>query len=401
VALSPDGKTAATRGGDMVIRLWDLASGKELQQIIEMPDAGSMFFAMNGYGLLSTRLTFTPDGSAIAVLPLDGNLIELNTGRQTALDATIRMWDVSTGKLLRRFDTPKNKPATLAIARDGRALATGNADGSVSLWEVASGKERFSFKTGSAGVLASLTFSPDGKTLTGAGQGQTVGVWDALSGQEQAQLKGHQGAVVSLAYAADGKTLVSGSSDTTVLVWDVAIRADRKPPAAELSAAQLDSLWAELAGADARKAYDAFRTLSAGPKQTATLLRERVKPVEAPDPKRVAALLVELESDVFITRKRAVDALEHLGELIEPDLKRVLAGGPSLETRQRVERVLEKLATGQAPPPDVLQALRAVEVLEQAGGPEAREVLQTLSQGAAGAKLTKQAKASLERLGGS
>lgn len=399
IALSPDGKLLASRGTDQMLRLWDTTTAKELRQISETPGTtGNMFFAANGNNPNGSRVAFSPDGSLVAVLPMDGSLIELNTGRQTPLDQGVRLWDVATGRLARRLDSPKSRPQALAFTRDGRTLATGNADSTITLWEVASGKERFSFKSGAAGVISTVAFSPDGKTLSAAGQGQTVGFWDALTGNELAQMKGHQGAIVSLAYATDGKTLLSGGWDTTGLVWDLPER-KVNVPTAELNAQQLDALWGELANPDAHKAYDALRGLLATPKQTTALFQERCRPVDALDPQRVAQLFTDLESNVFITRKRATDGLETLGELVEPELKAALATGPSLETRQRVERLIEKLESGQAPASETLRSLRAVEVLEHVGTPEARQVLDVLTHGAAGARLTRQAKASLERLG--
>jgi hypothetical protein len=68
----------------------------------------------------------------------------------------------------------------------------------------------------------------------------------------------------------------------------------------------------------------------------------------------------------------------------------------SLEVRQRVERLLKKMVgqTGGEP----VRELRVVETLELAGGPEARQVLQTLAAGAPEARLTREARAALKRL---
>ena len=80
-------------------------------------------------------------------------------------------------------------------------------------------------------------------------------------------------------------------------------------------------------------------------------------------------------------------------------MKKVLEGQPSLETRQRVDKLIQRLETNQAPPTDVLRALRAIEVLEQLGTPEAKAVIDTIAKGAPGAKLTVEAQKALERLG--
>jgi hypothetical protein len=75
-------------------------------------------------------------------------------------------------------------------------------------------------------------------------------------------------------------------------------------------------------------------------------------------------------------------------------LQKTLAGNPPLEVRRRVEQLLGKLETS----PRRLQKLRAVEVLEHIATPEARELLRILAKGAPEARVTQEAKASLERL---
>jgi hypothetical protein len=89
--------------------------------------------------------------------------------------------------------------------------------------------------------------------------------------------------------------------------------------------------------------------------------------------------------------------LEKLHELAEPALQNVLQGKPALEVRQRVEQLLEKLH-GPITNPEQLRMIRAVEVLEHIGTPEAKQVLRSLAKGAPEARLTKEAMASLERL---
>jgi hypothetical protein len=84
-----------------------------------------------------------------------------------------------------------------------------------------------------------------------------------------------------------------------------------------------------------------------------------------------------------------VEALRRLGERAEPGLREALKGKPTLETRKRVEQLLEGIR---------LRCLRAVEVLEHIGTPDAQQVLKTLASGTPPARLTREAKASLERL---
>jgi hypothetical protein len=71
---------------------------------------------------------------------------------------------------------------------------------------------------------------------------------------------------------------------------------------------------------------------------------------------------------------------------------------PSLEARQRIEALVERLGPGQSLPGPLLQRVRAVEVLGCIGSPDARTVLQSIAQGAPGARLTQQARLTLALL---
>jgi hypothetical protein len=87
--------------------------------------------------------------------------------------------------------------------------------------------------------------------------------------------------------------------------------------------------------------------------------------------------------------------LDHLADRAIPNLQAELATTKSAEVRQAIQRVLDQL---DEPTPKVLRTIRAVEVLEHIATPAARDLLAELAKGAPGARLTVEAKASLERL---
>jgi len=429
VAISADGKTVATRDYTSAIKVWDVAKGTELKTISEVPannDGGLNQLKNIGFvgQVGAPNLVFSPDGMLLA--GIGGGIRNMERGAEAAGGApSLRIWDVATGKVVRRFDAPKTGIASFVFSADGRTIASINSDSTVSLWEAASGKERMNFAVvkpvkaeapvdGKAAkeelakraypgpyygqpLVKSLAYAPDSRCLATGGADGIVRLWDVATGKESTQFKGHDGEVVSLAFSANGKRLVSGSADTTALIWD----SPAADPQAnlEIDATRVDTLWADLASTDAAKAYQAIVALRAAPKTAVPFLKERIKAIPAPEAKKLEQLIADLDSNQFAARTRANDELEKMGKLAKGALDQAMAAGPNLEMRQRLERLLEKLVTGAAPPPEQLRVHRSLEVLEWIGTAEAQEVLQTVAKGAAGADVTVDAKTSLDRLG--
>jgi WD domain, G-beta repeat len=244
-----------------------------------------------------------------------------------------------------------------------------------------------------------LAFSPDGTLLACKGAENSICVWEVAGSNEIGQFKGHDGAVATVAFTPDGKTLATGSSDTTVLLWNVAgLKRAPARPTVEYPPADLAALWADLISDDAGKAFDGILRLTQASKQTLPLLRERIKPAVPVDPKKVAKLIADLDSEDFDQRSAAAEELEKLGDLVVPALQRVLTGQPTLETRRRTEQLLARL-TGGALTPEQIGLVRAVEILERTATTEARQQLDALARGAPGALATRHAQAVLSRLG--
>jgi hypothetical protein len=137
--------------------------------------------------------------------------------------------------------------------------------------------------------------------------------------------------------------------------------------------------------------------LSADP-AGAAFLSAKIAPVELPDKAALAKHIADLGSATFAVREAASKALAELGELAVPVLDAALKGKPSLEMRQRLEKLRESVSRGPNLPE--LRRLRTVQALELAGTVEARAALRTWAGGAAGARLTEDARAALARLQG-
>jgi hypothetical protein len=199
-----------------------------------------------------------------------------------------------------------------------------------------------------------------------------------------------------VAFAPDGKRVASASWDNTALVWDASERA-LAAPAGDLSPEELNQLWADLADADAAKAYRAMASLAAHPAQAVPLLKARLRPAPPLASERVARLIADLDHDEFVVRDRAFRELQDLEQAIGPALHKALEGQPSLETSRQLERLLGRL---KGLTPGRLRGLRSIEVLEHVATTEARQVLEPLADKHSDGPLAREARAATARLAG-
>jgi RNA polymerase sigma factor (sigma-70 family) len=441
--LARDGRTLYTLGMDKTVRVWDLVGGEEKRRLQLEQDFQPAWFDV---------LALSPDGRTLAVLSAAQTIRLFDTdsfrelrnfkgpeairgsafaddGRSLVIwsgDLKVRIWDAATGRQRCEYPltqdlrigqpkfgfTAEGKAVTpptnyhAALSPDGRLLAIGNDRHVLPLEkcflvfkDLATGRDIRRLDKLPTDVNR-IAFSPDGRMLAWSGRWDpTIYLMETASGRERRRFAGHLGWVISLAFSADGERLISGSMDTTALVWDVGRRLDRSKAPAAFTAAEVEKMWADLAGEDAACAYEAIRKPAAVPSAAIPFLRKHLPPVPLVEEKRLARLLADLDNDDFAARQKAIAELEKLGEIALPAYHRALEGKPTLEARRRLEDLQAKAhAAWWDVSGERLRMLRAIEVLELAGTKEAREVLETLAAGAEGARLTEEAKAALGRL---
>jgi hypothetical protein len=377
LAYTPDGKALATVGGDQSARLWDLEAGKERFAVRTFKGYNDLDFYPKG------PVAVSPDGEWMAVCGVDGS---------------VRLYETRAGKAGAVFWRPGDNGYGIALAfsPNGRAVACGTEKGTIRLWEIATGQERVALKA-HANLVTALAFGADGRTLASASYDKSVKLWDVATGEEEAAFEGHTDVVSAVALSPDGRTLASAGLDETVrLLWDADGLGRKKTRPEKRSEEELAGFWEALAG-DAPEAYRALGSLVAAPDQAVPLVRERQKPA-APADRGLARRLADLDDDKSDVREKAAEEIAAMGKAAVPHLLEFSQSSPSAEARKRAESILERLGVKPGLSADQLRGLRAVEVLEYVGTPEAKKALSELAGGTPEYLLTREAKASLRRL---
>jgi hypothetical protein len=377
LAFSPDGKRLATASWDKTVKIWNAQTGTELATLQGHPgEVYPLAFSPDG------RLVLSGDGSGVAIL-----------------------WDADTGKMIRDVRGHTKVVQAVAFAKDGKTVATAGWDKTIKLWDTATGAAVAVLKGHTLSVL-DLMFSPDGRTLasvSGVWGGDQPGkitageviLWDIAARKEFARLAGHSDRVFGVAFSADGKLLATASWDKTVKVWRGLQLRNKSLP---LSVQALRKLWDEMASTDFVQAGDAVEVLASAPHQAIPFLVERLRQVRPADSeKRIATLITQLDSNTFKVREKAVWELTELGPSVVPQLQAALAKGISLETRRRIDCLLEKIKVPELTP-EQRRLQWTITALELARTVQARKALEELANGGSGAWLAQEARASLKRL---
>jgi hypothetical protein len=243
-----------------------------------------------------------------------------------------------------------------------------------------------------------LAFSPDNRLLA-TSDGDVIHLWETITGKEVQTFRGHRGDIESLTFSANGRRLASASWDSTVLLWGLtACAPGEQEGAKDPGEKEITSWWHDLGGNDARRAQAAVWRLVEVPTAALPFLRRHLKPVTEDEIKKAHQQIEALDHDSFAVREKASEELSKLGVTIAPLLKEALQKNPSPEVRRRLEQLLENHSDlpGSGEP---LRFWRALAVLEHAGTPEAKALLQTLAGGAPQAWQTQEARAVLQRIG--
>ncbi|MEH1825288.1 MAG: serine/threonine-protein kinase [Nostoc sp.] len=235
VAISPDGKTIASSGDNSTIKLWNLATGKQISSlnghfqqvnvVVISPDGKILVSASDDNTIkiwnLTTRKqirTLMGHSDSVHALAISADSETLVTGSD---DNTIKIWDLATGEQIRTLAGHTFWVRSVSISPDSVIMASGSFDKTIKIWNLTKG---YPIRTleGNFQTITTVAISPDGKTLASGSRDRTIKLWDLHTGREIRTLAGHSNTITSVAFSADGKILASGSRDRTIKLWNPA-----------------------------------------------------------------------------------------------------------------------------------------------------------------------------------
>jgi WD40 repeat protein len=228
---TPDGRLLLTVGDDGTARIWEAASGREVQKLQHpvhfvrdarfRPDGRrAAVCAANG----ETRILDVRTGEILRVLEGGASPIERvawspNGDRLAAIgrDGSTRVWDADSGSLRRTWNGQHGPTMYASFSPDGRRLLTAGSNGGACLWDVESGEPRFTIEA-DAGPMKEAAFSPDGARIATIGADQTLRIADAASGKILKTRLSHQAKLSQLLFSPDGSRFASAGD--AIRVWD-------------------------------------------------------------------------------------------------------------------------------------------------------------------------------------
>jgi len=196
MAISGDRRLVASANWDHTIKVWEAATGR-------------VRVTFQGHSKVARCLAFSPDGKRIASCTFP-----------TLRSDELKIWDTGTGREVLSLGDPAR---TVCFSFDGKRLAS-VLDATIHLWDATSGRKLLTL-TGHTKQVRSLAFTPDGKSLASSADDESVRVWDLPAGQEKRAFRGQPSEYANsdLAFGPDSKQLAlatSSQGEWKVKTWD-------------------------------------------------------------------------------------------------------------------------------------------------------------------------------------
>lgn len=192
VSVTPDGTRAVSGDGQGTLLVWDVATTAEIRRI-ESESLGAFLC-----------VAVTPNG---------------DRGVSGGQDGFVRFWDLDRQGLQRESRGHEGPALSVDVAPDGSRALSGGADRFLRAWSL--GTDGCTWSRRNASQVTAVRLSGDGRlAVSGSGDG-SLGLWDAASGESVRPLPGHEDAVLSVSVTPSGDRALSGSADRTIRLWDL------------------------------------------------------------------------------------------------------------------------------------------------------------------------------------
>jgi WD40 repeat protein len=195
VTFSPDGQRIATGSEDCTVRVWDTAKGTQKTIMV-------------GHNMGVTSVAFAPNSQLVT---------------SGSYDETVRVWDAvtGTGQHAPRIHPSWDQGLSVAFSPENTCIASACFGNTVTVFvlDAATGAQRIASED-SKGRLC-VTYSPNGRWIATGTRDGSIEIWDAATGTKQHVTRSHRDWVRAVAFSSDSRLVVSGSEDHTIQVWDL------------------------------------------------------------------------------------------------------------------------------------------------------------------------------------
>ncbi|MFX1517261.1 MAG: WD40 repeat domain-containing protein, partial [Promethearchaeota archaeon] len=175
------------------INKWNLSTCEHLDQIKVFQDASAI------------DIDVSKDGKEIVVCGGD----------------VIQLWNLSSKSVDRNFTGHENLVICVAFSTDNKLIISGSLDNTIRIWEKSTGNLIRTITSINHSV-SDLTLSPDGILIAAAcGHAKKIEIWDIQSGEKLSSLGGHSDFVHSVAISPDNNYIASGGRDNIIFVWSL------------------------------------------------------------------------------------------------------------------------------------------------------------------------------------
>ncbi len=232
---SRDGKILISGGGDGTIIIWNAVTGDTIRTIKSYREpVFDINFSNDETKIVSTswegamKIHEMATGKRLELFNLEKNAAYLSLFSRNDLyvisanlpKGSLQMREIDSKEVVREFVGHSELVSAIQLTQDGKKLLSASWDGSIRLWDMATGLIDRKFIDHQGGVYA-VVFNNAEKNIFSGGADRVIRMWDVSTGKVVRTFSGHQGEVTSLQLTSDEKMLISHSLDGSTKFWDL------------------------------------------------------------------------------------------------------------------------------------------------------------------------------------